>query len=178
MSAGKINISTLSPVEKLISIHPLTSLIKSLISEQMPMELPRGEGTGTRLERPPADQPRTLSPRYHTLQSGPRSKALFWASGSDRSMTGVHSSWGPHRSTCSCKIGSEVSILTLLYSCILLMEIHLMDRYLIECQSVQMLSVDKESEQVPLPSPASTLSNQSRKMNFGDSGNLDDQLHL
>ena len=38
MSVGKISISTLSPVEKLISVHPLTSLIKSVASEQMPVE--------------------------------------------------------------------------------------------------------------------------------------------
>ena len=54
----------------------------------------------------------------------------------------------------------------------------LMNRYLIESQSVQTLSMDVNSEQVPLPSPASTPSNQGGEVNVKNSRNLDDQLHL
>ena len=53
-----------------------------------------------------------------------------------------------------------------------------MDRYLIKCQSVQTLSVDMDSKQVPLPCSASTPSDHSRKADVGDSRNPNDQLHL
>ena len=54
----------------------------------------------------------------------------------------------------------------------------LMNRYLVECKSVQTLSVDMNMEQVSLPSPASAPPNQSRETDVRDSENPDDQLHL
>ena len=53
-----------------------------------------------------------------------------------------------------------------------------MNRYLIEGQRVQTLSVDINSEQVPLPGSTSTPSNHGREADIEDSRNLDDQLHL
>ena len=58
----------------------------------------------------------------------------------------------------------------------------LMNRYLVECKSVQTLSVDMDMdmdmEQVSLPSPASAPPDQNRETNVGDSRNPNDQLHL
>ena len=54
----------------------------------------------------------------------------------------------------------------------------MMNRYLVEGQSVQTPSVDMDSEQVFLPSTTGPPSSQSRKEDIKDTGDADDQLHL
>ena len=60
----------------------------------------------------------------------------------------------------------------------LLIENLSMNRYLIKCQSIQTLSMDVDSEQVPLLCSASAPSDHSGKADVGDSRNPNDQLHL
>ena len=48
-----------------------------------------------------------------------------------------------------------------------------MNRYLVEGQSIQTLSMDMDSEQVFLPSTTGPLSSQSRKADIRDTGDAD-----